>query len=87
VIGVLGGMIGLGGVELRLSLLIGLFGFAALQVVILNKAMGLIAGPHGAPRPPDLGAVQMSAGRPDVFPVIRHVGGLQIDFSGDRFEH
>ncbi|MCW2093098.1 UNVERIFIED_ORG: putative membrane protein YfcA [Rhodococcus erythropolis] len=41
-IGVLGGMIGLGGAEFRLPLLIGLFGFAALQAVILNKAMSLV---------------------------------------------
>lgn len=42
VIGVLGGMIGLGGAEFRLPLLIGIFGFAALQAVIMNKAMSLI---------------------------------------------
>jgi hypothetical protein len=38
-LGLLGGMIGLGGAEFRLPLLIGLFGFVALQAVILNKAM------------------------------------------------
>jgi uncharacterized membrane protein YfcA len=41
-IGVLGGMIGLGGAEFRLPVLIGLFGFVALQAVIVNKAMSLI---------------------------------------------
>ena len=41
-VGVLGGLIGLGGAEFRLPLLIGLFGFAALQAVILNKAMSLV---------------------------------------------
>ncbi|MFC5831138.1 TSUP family transporter [Nonomuraea insulae] len=41
-VGVLGGMIGLGGAEFRLPLLISLFGFAALSAVILNKAMSLI---------------------------------------------
>ncbi|MGZ5422726.1 sulfite exporter TauE/SafE family protein [Aeromicrobium sp.] len=41
-IGVLGGMIGLGGAEFRLPLLIGVFGFVALQAVILNKAMSLV---------------------------------------------
>ncbi|MEU0234841.1 MULTISPECIES: sulfite exporter TauE/SafE family protein [unclassified Streptomyces] len=41
-IGILGGMIGLGGAEFRLPLLIGLFGFAALSAVILNKAMSLV---------------------------------------------
>lgn len=42
IIGTLGGLIGLGGAEFRLPLLIGLFGFAALQAVILNKAMSLV---------------------------------------------
>jgi uncharacterized membrane protein YfcA len=41
-IGVLGEMIGLGGAEFRLPLLIGLFGFAALSSIILNKAMSLV---------------------------------------------
>jgi uncharacterized membrane protein YfcA len=41
-VGVLGGMIGLGGAEFRLPLLIGVFGFVALQAVILNKAMSLL---------------------------------------------
>lgn len=42
VIGALGGLIGLGGAEFRLPLLIGAFRFPALQAVILNKAMSLI---------------------------------------------
>lgn len=41
-VGVLGGMIGLGGAEFRLPLLIGVFGFTALSAVILNKAMSLV---------------------------------------------
>lgn len=41
-IGTLGGLIGLGGAEFRLPLLIGLFRFAALEAVILNKAMSLV---------------------------------------------
>ncbi|MFE4982320.1 hypothetical protein [Streptomyces sp. NPDC056664] len=41
-IGLLGGMIGLGGADFRLPLLIGLFGFAALSAVILNKALSLV---------------------------------------------
>jgi uncharacterized membrane protein YfcA len=40
-VGTLGGLIGLGGAEFRLPLLIGLFGFAPLSAVILNKAMSL----------------------------------------------
>lgn len=42
VIGMLGGLIGLGGAEFRLPLLIGPFQFAALEAVILNKAMSLV---------------------------------------------
>lgn len=42
VIGTLGGLIGLGGAEFRLPLLIGAFRFGALEAVILNKAMSLI---------------------------------------------
>lgn len=41
-VGILGGLIGLGGAEFRLPILIGLFGFAALHAVILNKAMSLV---------------------------------------------
>ncbi|MEX0807587.1 MAG: sulfite exporter TauE/SafE family protein [Dongiaceae bacterium] len=42
IVGALGGLIGLGGAEFRLPLLIGPFGFAALEAVILNKAMSLV---------------------------------------------
>lgn len=42
VIGTLGGLIGLGGAEFRLPLLIGAFRFAALDAVILNKVMSLV---------------------------------------------
>jgi uncharacterized membrane protein YfcA len=41
-IAALGGLIGLGGAEFRLPLLIGLFAFVALEAVILNKAISLI---------------------------------------------
>ena len=41
-IGALGGLIGLGGAEFRLPLLIGLFGFGPLEAVIMNKAMSLV---------------------------------------------
>jgi uncharacterized membrane protein YfcA len=40
-VGILGGLVGLGGAEFRLPLLL-LFGFAILQAVILNKAMSLV---------------------------------------------
>lgn len=42
VIGALGGLVGLGGAEFRLPLLIGVFRFAAIEAVILNKAMSLV---------------------------------------------
>ncbi len=42
VVGTMGGLIGLGGAEFRLPLLIGVFGFFALHAVILNKAMSLV---------------------------------------------
>jgi uncharacterized membrane protein YfcA len=41
-IGTLGGLIGLGGAEFRLPLLLSVFGFAALQAVILNKTISLV---------------------------------------------
>ncbi|MCD4667272.1 MAG: sulfite exporter TauE/SafE family protein [Sulfurimonas sp.] len=42
IIGVLGGLIGLGGAEFRLPMLIGFFHFTALKAIILNKTMSLI---------------------------------------------
>lgn len=42
VIGTLGGLIGLGGAEFRLPLLVGIFGFASLDAVIINKITSLI---------------------------------------------
>jgi uncharacterized protein len=42
IIGALGGLIGLGGAEFRLPLLIDAFRFPALRAVILNKAMSLV---------------------------------------------
>lgn len=41
-VGTLGGLIGLGGAEFRLPLLIALFRFPALEAVILNKATSLV---------------------------------------------
>src|ERR1700692_881645 len=42
VIGTLGGLIGLGGAEFRLPLLISLFRFRGLEAVILNKATSVV---------------------------------------------
>ncbi|MBV5306585.1 MAG: sulfite exporter TauE/SafE family protein [Desulfobulbaceae bacterium] len=41
-IGTLGGLIGLGGAEFRLPVLVGLFKLGTLEAVILNKAMSLV---------------------------------------------
>lgn len=41
-IGCLGGLIGLGGAEFRLPVLVGLFKLGTLEAVILNKAMSLV---------------------------------------------
>ena len=53
-VGVLGGLIGLGGAESRLPLLISLFGFVAQHAVILkvilNKAMSLAVVLTALPR-------------------------------------
>src|SRR3989337_2868509 len=58
-VGVLGGMIGLGGAEFRLPLLITVFGFAALQAVIPNRALSLVVVLTALPA--RLGAVPMAA--------------------------
>ncbi|MBP2226763.1 putative membrane protein YfcA [Azospirillum agricola] len=41
-IGALGGLIGLGGAEFRLPVLVGVFKLSTLEAVILNKAMSLV---------------------------------------------
>jgi len=41
-IGLLGGLVGLGGAEFRLPVLVGLFGLVTLQAVIANKALSLL---------------------------------------------
>lgn len=41
-IGALGGLIGLGGAEFRLPVLVGMFRLSTLEAVILNKAMSLV---------------------------------------------
>jgi uncharacterized protein len=58
-VGVLGGMIGLGGAEFRLPMLIALFGFLALEAVIVNKALSLVVVVTALPA--RLGAVPWSA--------------------------
>jgi uncharacterized membrane protein YfcA len=49
VIGTLGGLIGLGGAEFRLPILISFFGFRGLEAVILNKATTLVVVATGLP--------------------------------------
>jgi uncharacterized protein len=58
-IGTLGGLIGLGGAEFRLPLLIGLFGFGPLEAVIVNKAMSLIVVASALPM--RMGTISFSA--------------------------
>ena len=41
-IGTLGGLIGLGGAEFRLPVLVGRFGFKSLDAVVMNKAISLV---------------------------------------------
>jgi len=41
-IGMLGGLVGLGGAEFRLPVLVGLFRLPTLEAVVLNKAMSLV---------------------------------------------
>lgn len=74
--GVLGGMIGLGGAEFRLPLLIMLFGFAALQAVIVNKALSLIV--VLAALPARLAAVPVSALTPHGDVVVNLLAGSLV---------
>lgn len=41
IVGILGGLLGLGGAEYRLPLLVGYFGFALVQAIIINLAISL----------------------------------------------
>jgi len=75
-VGLLGGMIGLGGAEFRLPLLIGLFGFLALQAVILNKAMSLLVVLTALPA--RLAAVPLSALAPQWPVVVNLLSGTLI---------
>ena len=75
-IGVLGGMIGLGGAEFRLPLLIGVFGFAALSAVIMNKAMSLIVVVTALPA--RLVAVPWAQVSPHWFVVVNLLAGSLV---------
>lgn len=57
-VGILGGLIGLGGAEFRLPLLISGFGFGGLEAVIINKAMSLVV--VGSALPFRMGTVPFS---------------------------
>jgi uncharacterized membrane protein YfcA len=75
-IGVLGGMIGLGGAEFRLPLLIGVFGYAALSAVIMNKAMSLIVVVTALPA--RLVAVPWAQVAPEWFLVVNLLAGSLV---------
>lgn len=84
-VGVLGGMIGLGGAEFRLPLLIALFGFAALQAVILNKALSLgtvVAGVIAGFLIGVVAAVMGVAGGELLIPTIVLLFGADIKVAG-----
>lgn len=66
-IGTLGGLIGLGGAEFRLPLLIGMFRFGPLEAVIVNKAMSLIVVASALPFRTGTTSVDAIAGQ---WPVI-----------------
>lgn len=72
-VGLLGGMIGLGGAEFRLPLLIRIFGFAALQAVIVNKALSLVV--VAAALPARLVAVPYAALAPHWTVVVNLLSG------------
>jgi uncharacterized membrane protein YfcA len=76
IVGVLGGMIGLGGAEFRLPLLISVFGFVALQAVILNKAMSLVVVVTALPA--RLASVPLSDLTPHWPVVVNLLGGSLI---------
>ena len=75
-VGLLGGMVGLGGAEFRLPLLIGLFGFVALQAVILNKAMSLLVVLTALPA--RLAAVPVSILAPQWPVVVNLLAGMLV---------
>jgi uncharacterized protein len=75
-VGVLGGLIGLGGAEFRLPLLIGVFGFLALQAVIMNKAMSLIVVLTALPA--RLAAVPLTTLTPYGYVVVNLLAGSLI---------
>lgn len=74
-IGMLGGLVGLGGAEFRLPLLIGPFRFRALEAVILNKAMSLIVVATALPfRAPTVPFATIAANWPTIVNLL--VGSL-----------
>ena len=75
-VGLLGGMIGLGGAEFRLPLLIGVFGFVALQAVIVNKALSLLVVATAIPA--RLGAVPASELAPHWTIVVNLLAGSLV---------
>ncbi len=80
-VGTLGGLIGLGGAEFRLPLLIGLFRFGPLPAIILNKATSLVV--VGSALPLRFGAVPFNDVAPH-WPIILNLlaGSLIGAWSG-----
>ena len=69
-------MVGLGGAEFRLPLLIGLFGFLALQAVVLNKAMSLLVVLTALPA--RLAAVPLAALAPHAPVILNLLAGTLV---------
>ena len=75
-VGLLGGLVGLGGAEFRLPLLLTVFGFAALAAVIVNKAMSLVVVVVAIPA--RLAAVPMSEIADECGAVVNLLAGSLI---------
>jgi len=80
-IGTLGGLIGLGGAEFRLPLLISLFRFRGLEAVILNKATSLVVVASALPfRASTISFAQLGAQWPIIVNLL--VGSLLGAYAG-----
>lgn len=75
-VGILGGLVGLGGAEFRLPLLIGIFAFGALSAVIVNKTMSLAV--VVAAIPARLGAVPLADVVDELSAVVNVLAGSVV---------
>ena len=81
-VGLLGRLIGLGGAEFRLPILIGLFRFVALEAGILNKAMSLVVVASALPfRAGTVPFADIAAHWPIIVTAVRHPAGAWLGAS------